>query len=217
MQSIFSTTTFKKRINILHDDIKQTKAAHFAKLGIVQPTLLDHLVSPVNREVNVTIAQHQAIKGWLVSAPQGSQVNKGAMAGIYNLPEIGVIDNRRIFVQDLLRLTGPNDALGFRRDLNSPSPKPCSLSNLSQHAKSATTLLALKYFWLCLEYPGQSYTGLPASTGPVRFATWVLWGNEFTSLLAAKTFHTQKAQIAGLNEIDFNSALWLLGRRMKKK
>lgn len=214
----------------LHQDIYQAIQTYLKQVGIITPTLLDFFVMPVNLEPKLSPQQHQDVKDWLLNSLPGVQL-KAIVPGIYNLTDTAVLEGRRDFVQNILMLSNKKPGQGWMvspknyadQILLNPPTTIHSLSEVSQFATKASTLLAIKFCVIHLaNQSGEldenllaQYQGLPSQSEPVRHACKVLWGTEYKSLMPAKSFTSAQAKECGMSEINFNSALWILGQKMR--
>lgn len=207
---IFTRPGISSQISQVHSDIIKSQSTYYNSLSISDPLLLDALVCPVSRNLNIVRLVHEKVKTMLMQDKEPDF----SVLGIYNMPEIcSVMLSRWRFVQAL-------KAVGEQEILTRHPLKLQDLCDISRYAPSHTVLLAIKYYYLYLSsvderFTEEKYLGLPAMTDPVKKACKILWGSEFRDMLQAKKFTTQLAQETGLNELQINTGLWLLGQEMR--
>jgi hypothetical protein len=205
LRKIFLRPSILSEIDETHTGVRRDYQKYFSEREI-EPTLLSFLIQPTNRNLGADATVLEDIEKQMLSQEVGKLDLK--QYGIYCAPrDFAVVTSRHQMVKLL-------QSCGQEAFLLNPKPKAQHLSENSLCAYSHSTLLAIKYFWLYLDYPLKGYTGLPAHTGPCKKATEVLWGSKFVSFTEAKTFTTQLAMELKISEIEANTALWVLGMKM---
>lgn len=203
LTKIFTRSGMRSQIEATHDAIAESQIEYMLRVK-AEGCLLDFMVSPVSRTLDITPKQHMNIRTALTE-PKMPDFSR---FGIYDLPEVGVMKSRWTFLYNMSKL----ERTGLM--MNS-KPKYQDISDISFLSDSPTTLLAIKYFALC-RFEKSQYEGLPAMTTPARKACTFLFGNSFSNPSKAKTLHTQIATETGLTELEVNTALWVIGNNINK-
>jgi hypothetical protein len=221
-------TSVFPEVDKIHASIIRDTAAQLSAAKIESPTLLDFFVIPQSRYLDLSPNVHEKICSWIWRNPSGQALNT---FGIYDIPEIAVMQARADFIEKLRNL-------GDKRAGELLEPKSGrDLSNLTLLAKAPSVLLAMKFYYLTKCQPKKvvgidtnnrewawagennpwderDFIGLPAMTASVRKLCKVLWNYDYKDPLEAKTLTTQLAQTLKVSELKINTAMWILGNRL---
>ena len=205
MARALSRPAIQSAVKNTHDGIRKTMTAELAKFGLKpgQASLLDYLPFAVSRTIKATPKQFQDIKTLLLNP---ATPHFGSFH-VYKMPEKGMNEARHRFVQAVI-------TAGKIHLLMKIKPTANEVIDLATYAQSPTTLLAIKYFWLTEGYEEDDFDAYPAMTEPVRDFTKFLMGNDYRDVVKAHAFTKQLAAEVNLNQLNVNTALWVLGNRM---
>lgn len=199
-------STIQKEVQKTHAAITTACLSELQKVGCKQgqTALLDYLpLSGKFRSLKMTAVEFNAVKGILLNPAQPLL----SALKIYDMPEVGIVEARQKFVQAVLK-AGKGHLLtkiGLTAD---------EVRELSTFSNTPSTLLAIKAFWLTEGYHEDDFDAYPAMTDPVRKFTKFLWGNDFRNAKMAHDFTKSLVEETGLNQLNVNTALWVMGNRM---
>ena len=207
---IFTRQAMQDDVKKLHADLAQSHLGYFKKMvgGAPEPDLVDFMVCPPSRLIERSLEEHTRLVSLFRQKPQPRWDE-----WTYKIVEMNVVDKRYVFYHRMMD-SDPNFA---NRVFNTPLPRSEDLCELTFYAANHSTLLAVKFFWLFLGYPLELFKGISPHTGPVRKATKFLWGNDFKRKSEAKTFASRMSERLQMDEMSLNSALWLMGEKIKRE